>query len=130
MKKVKLLVLDVQKNGLPQYEKQTIEISSDGYINHCLYPMVYLGSMKRYEIQIDKDVIEEFLNQFDFKKWPKVVSKSLDSFSFNLKILFDDGEVSTNSGYINLDMPKEYKEFDEKLINLVNFIESPWLFTK
>lgn len=130
MKKVKAMKLNIQKNGIDQYEKQTIEISVDGTIIHYLFPMAYMGTMKRYEFSVGKNEIEEFFDNFDFEKWPRVESKSFDSFSFNLTVSYDDNTIYKNEGYINLAMPDEYVEFDEKILDLVMFIEKPWLFTK
>ncbi len=130
MKKVKILKLDVQKNGIDQYEKQSIEISRNGLIVHSLYPFAVMGTLKKYEFQVDEEEIENFLDSFDFENWKNVDAKSYDSFSFNLSIKFDDDSYLKKEGYINLSMPKEYVDFDEKILDLVMFIEKPWLFTK
>ena len=130
MKKVKILKLDVQKNGIDQYEKQSIEISRNGLITHLLYPFAVMGTLKKYEFQVEREETENFLDSFDFENWKNVDAKSYDSFSFNLSIKFDDDSYLKKEGYINLSMPEEYVNFDEKILDLVMFIEKPWLFTK
>ena len=129
MKKVNEIILDIQKNGMPQYVKQSIEIFIDGHVNHCLYPMVYLGEMKKYEFEISTEAIEEFFNEFDFSAWTEIDKHTSDSASYILKVFYDDQSVVVKKGYINSQMPKEYVQFDEKLLDLIYFIEKPWSFS-
>ncbi len=129
MKKVKNLVLDIQRNGMPKYVKQSIEISSNGYINHCLYPMVYLGQMKKYEFKLEETEVEEFFSNFDFSTWKEIKAHYINTHSYTLKVIYDDGSVIVKNGYINTNMPECYSIFDEKLLDLVIFVERPWLFT-
>ncbi len=118
MKKVNEIILDIQKNGMPQYVKQSIEISIDGHVNHCLYPMGYLGEMKKYEFEISIEAIEEFFNEFDFSDWTELDKHTSDSASYILKVFYEDQSVVVKKGYINSQMPKEYVQFDEKLLDL------------
>ncbi len=130
MRKIKQLILEVQRNGLPQYVKQSIEISSNGVINHCLYPMVYLGQMKKYEFKIEDKAVETFFSSIDFDNWKDVNNHYSNSYSYSLKLFYDDNTVSLKSGYINSKMPEQFHTFDDKLLDLVFFIEKPWLFTR
>jgi len=129
MKKIKKLLLEVQKPGMPQYVKQSIEISDKGFIKQILYPMVYLGQMKIYDYSVDIDDIERFFSTLDFDNWNISKTPSSTSFSFNLNVLYEDNEYKEIFGYIFPEMPEEYQNFDEKLLELVLFIERPWLFT-
>lgn len=129
MKTISKIILEVQKPGMPQYVKQSIEISEEGVIRQKLYPMVFLGQMKIYDYSIDKDDVEKFFNDLDFSKWQISKQPSSSNFSFNLKVIYLNNEVTEFFGYIHPQMPKEYRDFDEKLLELVLFIERPWLFT-
>lgn len=129
MKQVVKINLEIQRNGMPQYVKQVIEISAEGYVKHFLYPMVYLGTMKTYEFELDSKDINEFFNSVDVLSIPEVKEHYTNSYSYSLKIFFDDNSVKVNNGYINLKMPEIFHIFDEKLLEMVIFIEKPWLFT-
>ncbi|MDC7237790.1 MAG: hypothetical protein PQJ45_08445 [Sphaerochaetaceae bacterium] len=129
MKKIRRLILEVQKAGMPQYIKQTLDISDEGYVKQSMSPMVYLGQMKVYDYSVDKKDIEEFFSGLDFSKWRISKQPSSTNFSFSCKILYVDGQLENITGYIHPQMPEEYQEFDNKILEMIPFIENPWLFT-
>lgn len=129
MKNIKRIMLEVNKSGVSQYVKQSIEISDEGYIKQALYPMVYLGQVRVYDYKVEKKDIDKFLSSLDFKSWEVSKNPSSTRFSFSCKVLYSDGELLDLSGYIHNKMPKEYSDFDDSLLELIKFIEKPWLFT-
>jgi hypothetical protein len=129
MKKIIKVKLEVIKPGMPNFSKQSIEISAEGYLKQCLHPMVYLGQMKMYEYSIEKKDVEQFFSTLDIENWTVNRKKASLNISFNLKVFYENNEMIEDFGYIHETMPKEYQLFDENLLELVLFIEQPWLFT-
>ena len=130
MKVIEYLKLEVIQPGTPNCDKQTLEIFDVGIIKQTLSPMVYFGQAKVYEYEIDEKDIKEFLATIDISSWKiNKQSNSLNT-SFSCYIKFSDDSFIKDNGYRTLNMGEGYVSFDDKLLEMVPFIEQPWLFTK
>lgn len=130
MKTIEYLKLEVTQHGMPFYNKQTIEISCNGEIQQILSPMVYLGQAKTYKYTIDKTDINEFLNTIDISTWKVIKKRNSLNAAWSCFIKYSDGSTISDYGNRTLEMGKPYQDFDSKLLELVPFIERPWLFTR
>lgn len=130
MKRIEYIKLEVIQPGMPECDKQTIEINNEGLIRQTISPMVYFGQAKVYEYAIDKTDIQEFLNSINVDSWKINKRENSLNTTFSCYIRFDDNTYIKDTGYRCLNMEKEYIEFDTRLLEMVPFIEKPWLFTK
>jgi hypothetical protein len=129
MKTIEYLKLEVAQQGMPLFNKQSIELNSNGEIQQTLFPMVYLGQARIYNYTIDQADIKEFLATIDVSKW-KVTKKSNSlNTSWSCFVKYSDGTTISDNGYRTSNMGQEYQDFDSKLLDMVPFIERPWLFT-
>ena len=130
MKQITSIVLAVTKNGAPLYQSQRLSISRDGIVEQTLTPMVYLGSAKTYEFEIQEEDAAEFLDSINPDNFVINQSAKLFSSSFwSLDIYYDDDSVISKSGSL-VDLKDENLiMFDNDILNLIPFTEKPYLFT-
>lgn len=130
MKQITSIVLAVTKNGAPLYQSQRLSISRDGIVEQTLTPMVYLGSVKTYEFEIQEEDVAEFLDSINPDNFVINQSSKLFSSSFwSFDIYYDDDSVISKSGSF-VDLKDETLiKFDNDILNLIPFTEKPYLFT-
>ncbi len=130
MKTIEYFKLEVTQLGMPLYNKQTIEINSNGEIQQTLSPMVYLGQARIYNYTIAEADIKEFLSTIDISSWTVIKKKNSLNTSWSCFVKYSDGITISDNGYRALEMSQVYQDFDSKLLEMVPFIERPWLFTE
>ncbi|MBK5201565.1 MAG: hypothetical protein JJE21_08555 [Spirochaetaceae bacterium] len=130
MKIIDYFKLEVVQPGMPTCDKQTLEIFNEGLVKQTLAPMVYFGQAKVYEYEIDKNDIRDFLASIDVNSWK--VNKQTNSLNttFSCYIKYSDNSIIKDNGYRTPKMGDGYVDFDDRLLEMVPFIEKPWLFTK
>jgi hypothetical protein len=130
MKTIEYFKLEVTQLGMPLYNKQTIEINSNGEIQQILFPMVYLGQARIYNYTIDESDIKEFLSTIDISSWQVNKKRNSLNTTWTCFVKYSDGSTISDNGCRTSDMIQGFQDFDSKLLEMVPFIEIPWLFTK
>lgn len=130
MKTIEYFKLEVTQLGMPLYNKQTIEINSNGDIQQILYPMIYLGQARIYNYKIAEVDIKEFLSTIDISSWQVIKNRNSLNTTWSCFVKYSDGSTISDNGFRTLEMSQGYHDFDSKLLEMVPFIEKPWLFTK
>lgn len=130
MKKVEYIKLEVVQRGLPSCDKQSLEILDTGHVVQTLYPMVYFGQPKVYQYDIDSSDAKEFLATIDPQSWQVHKRKNRLNVGIYCIIRYSDG-TSVEDRFFRTDaMGESFTQFDAALLEMVPFIEKPWLFTE
>lgn len=91
--------------------------------------MVYLGQRKIYEYCIEEEDMNKFLASLDFDNINVNRQKTSYPITWKCLVEFEDGSKTEDHGYRLKNMDKGFEKFDLNLLELVPFIEKPWLFT-
>lgn len=130
MKTIEYLKLEVMQPGMPTCDKQTLELFSTGLVKQTLAPMVYFGQAKVYDYTVEEKDIKDFLSTIDINTWKVNKQKNSLNTSWTCFIKYSDNTSIKDSGYRTLNMGEGYTEFDDQLLEMIPFIERPWLFSK